>query len=84
MFDSAAADAVSVERKSNEVVVVLFYNLNTEFMGKDTIRDIVAAGHWQVALKDLDGRLFEEQLGASYPCVGQRFVVMARRERAQR
>jgi hypothetical protein len=80
MFDSAEADELSVERKSDEVVTVLIDNANTECVGKSSIPVIV--GH--VALKDLEGRLFEEQLGTSYPCVGQGFVVYGQREGAQR
>jgi len=83
MFDGAETDALSVERKSDEVVMVLIDKANTECVGKNSIRVIV--GH--VALKDLEGRLFEEQLGASFPCVGQSvgqtFVVVGRREGAQ-
>jgi hypothetical protein len=79
MFDSAETDALSVERKSDKVVTVLIDNANAECVRKSSVRAIV--GH--VALKDLEGRLFEEQLGASYPCIGQRFVVNGRREGAQ-
>src|SRR6266852_8080762 len=67
MFDSAETDAPSVRRKSDKVVTVLIDNANAECIGKSFIHVIV--GH--IALKKLEGRLFEEQLGASYPCVGQ-------------
>lgn len=80
MFDGAETDALSVERKSDEVVTVLIDNANADCVGKSSIRVVV--GH--VALKDLEGRLFEEQLDASSPCVGQRFVVNGRCEGAQR
>jgi len=76
MCDSAETDALSVGRKSDKVVMVLIDNANAECVGKSPIR--VIAG--QKALKNLEGRLFEEQLGASYPCVGQRYVVYGRRE----
>jgi hypothetical protein len=79
MFDSAETDALSVERKSDKVVTVLVDNANAECVGKSSTR--VIFGH--VALKVLEGRLFQEQLGASYPCVGRRFV-NGRREGAQR
>jgi hypothetical protein len=76
MFDSAETDALWVERKSNEVFTVLVDNANAECVGKSSMRVILG----YEALKDFEGRLFEEQLGASYPCVGQRFVVNGRRE----
>jgi hypothetical protein len=82
MFDSAETDTLSVERKSDEVVTVLVDNANAECVGKSSIRVKLGLGH--EALKDFEGRLFEEQLGASYPCVGQRFVVNSRREGVQR
>lgn len=81
MFDSAETDAPPVERKSDKVVTVLMDNAKAECVGMKSIRDVVG----QVALKDLEGRRFEERLGASHPCVGQRVVVTARRrEGAQR
>ena len=80
MLDSAETDALPVERKSDKVVTVLIDNANAECVGKGCIR--LRVGH--VALKDLEGRPFEEQLGASYPCVRERFVVNGPREGAQR
>jgi len=66
MFDSGETDALSVERKSDEVVTVLIDNANAECVRNGSFGVVVAP----VALKDLERRLIEEQLGASYPCVG--------------
>jgi hypothetical protein len=60
MLDSAETDALSVERKSDKMITVLIDETNGECVGENSIR--VTVGH--VALKDLEGRLFEEQLGA--------------------
>ncbi len=81
MFDSAETDALSMKRKSDKAVTVLIDNANAEYVGEGSIR--VPVGH-DVALKDFDGRLFEEQLNAIYPCVGQRLAVNGRREGEQR
>ena len=71
MFDSAEIDPLSVERKSHKVITVLIDNANAECIGMSSIPVII--GH--IALKDLKGRLLKERLGASHPCVGQRFGV---------
>jgi hypothetical protein len=80
VFDSAETDALWLERKSDKVVTMLADNAEAKTDGEGFLP--VRVGH--VTLKDLDGRLLEEQLGGIYPGLRHTFEVDSHCERAQR
>lgn len=54
MLDGVDTDPLLVKRKPDKVITVMIDNASAECVGKSFIRDI------DVALKNLEGRLFEE------------------------